>query len=44
MPIVTLQLPVVKRKTEIRPSQCPNCQGETLQRWGKVDKPVRDNR
>ena len=43
MPIVTLQLPVVKRKTEIRPSQCPHCQGETFQRWGKVSKPVRDN-
>lgn len=43
MPIVVLQLPIVKRKTEIRPSQCPYCQGETFQRWGKVDKPVRDN-
>lgn len=44
MAIVLLQLPVVKRKTEIRPQQCPYCQGGTFQRWGKVRKPVRDNR
>ena len=44
MPIVLLQLPDVKRKTEIRPQECPYCGGETFQRWGKVRKPVRDNR
>ena len=44
MPIVTLHLPVVKRKTETRPQECPYCSGETFQRWGKVRKPVRDNR
>jgi transposase-like protein len=44
MPIVVLQLPDVKRKTETRPKKCPYCQGETFQRWGKVKKPVRDNR
>jgi transposase-like protein len=44
MPIVVLQLPVVKRKTEIRPQKCRYCSGETFQRWGKVKKPVRDNR
>jgi transposase-like protein len=44
MPIVVLQLPVVKRKNETRPEKCPYCQGETFQRWGKVRKPVRDNR
>jgi transposase len=44
MPIVVLQLPDVKRKTETRPKKCPHCQGETFQRWGKVRKPVRDNR
>ena len=44
MSIVVLQLPDVKRKTEIRPEKCPYCQGETFQRWGKVRKPVRDNR
>jgi transposase-like protein len=44
MSIVVLQLPDVKRKTETRPRQCRYCQGETFQRWGKVKKPVRDNR
>jgi len=44
MPIVVLQLPNVKRKTETRPKRCRYCQGETFQRWGKVRKPVRDNR
>ncbi len=44
MAIVTLQLPTVKRKTEIRPQKCPYCQGETFQRWGLVKKPVRDLR
>ena len=44
MPIVTLQLPDVNRKTEVRPHEFPYCSGETFQRWGKVPKPVRDNR
>jgi len=44
MSIVVLQLPDVKRKTEIRPKKCRYCPGETFQRWGKVKKPVRDNR
>lgn len=44
MTIVVLQLPDVKRKTETRPQKCPNCPGETFQRWGKVYKPIRDNR
>jgi len=44
MTIVVLSLPDVKRKTEIRPKECPYCAGETFQRWGKVRKPVRDNR
>jgi len=44
MSIVILQLPNVKRKTEIRPKKCRYCPGETFQRWGKVKKPVRDNR
>ena len=43
MSIVILQLPDVKRKTEKRPHECPYCQGETFQRWGKVIKPVKDN-
>ena len=44
MSIVILSLPPVKRQTEIRPRQCPHCHGETFQRWGRVRKPVRDNR
>ena len=44
MPIVILQLPKVKSKEEKRPHHCPYCQGEVLQRWGKVKKPVIDKR
>lgn len=44
MPIVILRLPEVKRKTETRPKECPDCRGGTFQRWGKVRKPVKDNR
>jgi transposase-like protein len=43
MPIVLLQLPDVKRKTETRPGECRYCKGEIFQRWGGVGKPVRDN-
>jgi transposase-like protein len=42
MAILVLKLPSVKRKTEERPRKCPHCQGETFQRWGRVQKPVRD--
>jgi len=38
MPIVILQLPDVKRKTETRPRECRYCKGETFQRWGGVRK------
>jgi transposase-like protein len=44
MSIVILRLPNVKRQTKNRPQQCPHCHGETFQRWGRVRKPVRDNR
>jgi hypothetical protein len=44
MSIVVLKLPDVKRKTEARPRKCPYCEGEILQRWGQVRKPVRDTR
>jgi transposase-like protein len=44
MPIVILKLPDVKRKTEIRPRKCPYCAGEIFQRWGQVNKPVKDTR
>lgn len=42
MAIVTLRLPDVKRKTTTRPQKCPDCSGETFQRWGQVSKPVKD--
>ena len=44
MSIVVLKLPDVKRKTEVRPKKCPYCEGETFQRWGQVNKPVKDIR
>lgn len=44
MSIVVLKLPDVKQKTEERPEQCPYCKGETFQRWGQVNKPVKDVR
>lgn len=44
MSIVVLKLPDVKQRTEVRPSECPYCQGETFQRWGVVNKPVKDIR
>jgi len=42
MSIVVLKLPDVKRKREERPRRCPYCEGETFQRWGQVNKPVKD--
>ena len=42
MSILVLKLPDVKRQSEGRPKECPYCQGETFQRWGRVRKPVRN--
>jgi len=44
MSIVVLKLPDVKRKREERPRKCRYCEGETFQRWGQVNKPVKDIR
>jgi hypothetical protein len=44
MSIVVLKLPNVKRKTENRPRKCRYCEGTTFQRWGQVNKPVKDVR
>jgi hypothetical protein len=44
MSIVGLHLPPVKRQTEKRPQSCPNCYGETFQRWGRIHKQMRDKR
>ena len=42
MSIVVLRLANVKGESEERPEKCPYCKGEIFQRWGKVEKPVRD--
>lgn len=42
MSIVVLKLPDVKRKREERPRKCPYCEGETFQRWGQVQKAIKD--
>jgi len=44
MAMVVLKLPNVKRKTEKRPRTCRYCEGEIFQRWGQVNKPVKDVR
>jgi transposase-like protein len=44
MAIVVLKLPAVKRKREERPQRCQYCDGKTFQRWGQVNKPVKDLR
>src|SRR5512142_792568 len=44
MTIVVLKLPAVKQHREERPQECPYCKGETFQRWGRVNKPVKDMR
>jgi transposase-like protein len=44
MSMVVLKLPAVKRIREERLRQCPYCEGETFQRWGRVNKPVKDVR
>jgi len=42
MAIVVLKLPTVKRKKEERPSRCPYCEGQLFQRWGQVNKKIKD--
>lgn len=42
MSIVVPKLSDVKRKTEVRPRNCPYCSGEIFQRWGRVNKPVKE--
>jgi hypothetical protein len=44
MAIEVLKLPAVKLKREERPKRCPYCEGEIFQRWGKVNKQVKDVR
>lgn len=42
--MIVLQLPIVERKNSQRPKQCQYCQGEILQRWGQVNKKVKDTK
>ncbi len=44
MAIVRIQLPTVNLDPMScgRPSKCPRCENEILQRWGIVSKPLRD--
>lgn len=44
MTIVVLKLKNVKRSSAERPRKCPYCEGETFQRWGQVQKRVKDTR
>lgn len=42
MAIVLIQLPTVNPTPIVRPKECPYCASEILQRWGAVQKPLRD--
>ena len=42
MAIVTLRLPLVKAFAENRPTQCAYCASPILQRWGSVERAVKD--
>lgn len=42
MSIVVLKLPDVKVESETRPTRCPACKGELLQRWGGQVRQIRD--
>jgi transposase-like protein len=41
---IVLQLPQVKRKKLTRPTKCPYCKGEVFQRWGMVDRQIKDTK
>jgi transposase-like protein len=41
---IVLQLPQVKRKKLTRPSKCPYCKGEVFQRWGMVNRQIKDTK
>lgn len=45
MPVVWLKLPEIEKSNQEkdqRPKKCPYCQGQILQRWGRIKKTVRD--
>ena len=41
--MIVLQLQEVKRNKLGRPKECPHCQGETFQRWGRQTRRVKDS-
>jgi transposase-like protein len=44
MPVILIRLPEANIHQNGRPKQCPHCNGQILQRWGSVTKPVKDRR
>jgi DNA-directed RNA polymerase subunit RPC12/RpoP len=42
MPIILLRLTKAEYQPNERPSACPYCGSQILQRWGQVSKPVKD--
>ncbi len=42
MAIVRIQMPFVNPTPIVRPKECRHCGSEILQRWGAVQKPLRD--
>ena len=42
MAIVLIQMPTVNPIPTLRPKECPYCSSQILQRWGSVQKPLRD--
>jgi len=42
MPVILLRLTKTEYRQSERPSQCPYCGSQILQRWGQVTKPVKD--
>lgn len=42
MPVILLRLTKTEYHQSERPSQCPYCGSQILQRWGQVTKPVKD--
>jgi len=41
---IVLQLPQVKREKLTRPWQCPYCKGTVFQRWGLVNRQIKDTK
>jgi len=42
MPVILLRLTKATQPSQRRPSECPHCGSQILQRWGQVSKPVKD--